>query len=111
VRADVAGFAAAGARENKMNSEFAVHAALRPLRVAVPVDAIAGLRRRSAATRRPPPATVDDRSQGARLARIQPLVHCRGGHFAAWEQPERFSSELRAAFRPLRTCSRGGRHG
>lgn len=26
----------------------------------------------------------------------------RGGHFAAWEQPELFSSELRAAFRSLR---------
>jgi pimeloyl-ACP methyl ester carboxylesterase len=26
----------------------------------------------------------------------------RGGHFAAWEQPELFSSEIRAAFRPLR---------
>ncbi len=26
----------------------------------------------------------------------------RGGHFAAWEQPELFSQELRAAFRPLR---------
>jgi pimeloyl-ACP methyl ester carboxylesterase len=26
----------------------------------------------------------------------------RGGHFAAWEQPALFSSELRAAFRPLR---------
>jgi pimeloyl-ACP methyl ester carboxylesterase len=26
----------------------------------------------------------------------------RGGHFAAWEQPELFSAELRAAFRPLR---------
>ena len=26
----------------------------------------------------------------------------RGGHFAAWEQPELLSSELRAAFRPLR---------
>ena len=26
----------------------------------------------------------------------------RGGHFAAWEQPELFSEELRAAFRPLR---------
>jgi hypothetical protein len=23
----------------------------------------------------------------------------KGGHFAAWEQPELFSSELRAAFR------------
>ena len=26
----------------------------------------------------------------------------RGGHFAAWEEPELFASELRAAFRPLR---------
>jgi pimeloyl-ACP methyl ester carboxylesterase len=26
----------------------------------------------------------------------------RGGHFAAWEQPELFTDELRAAFRPLR---------
>jgi pimeloyl-ACP methyl ester carboxylesterase len=27
----------------------------------------------------------------------------RGGHFAAWEEPELFAAELRAAFRPLRT--------
>ena len=27
----------------------------------------------------------------------------RGGHFAAWEQPELFSAELRAAFRSLRS--------
>jgi Predicted hydrolases or acyltransferases (alpha/beta hydrolase superfamily) len=26
----------------------------------------------------------------------------RGGHFAAWEEPDVFSAELRAAFRPLR---------
>ena len=26
----------------------------------------------------------------------------RGGHFAAWEEPELFASEVRAAFRPLR---------
>jgi pimeloyl-ACP methyl ester carboxylesterase len=26
----------------------------------------------------------------------------RGGHFAAWEEPELFSTEIRAAFRPLR---------
>jgi pimeloyl-ACP methyl ester carboxylesterase len=31
-----------------------------------------------------------------------------GGHFAAWEQPQLFASELRAAFRSLRP--RGGRH-
>ena len=26
----------------------------------------------------------------------------RGGHFAAWEEPQLFSEELRAAFRSLR---------
>jgi len=26
----------------------------------------------------------------------------KGGHFAAWEQPEIFSAEIRAAFRSLR---------
>jgi pimeloyl-ACP methyl ester carboxylesterase len=26
----------------------------------------------------------------------------KGGHFAAWEQPELFATELRAAFRSLR---------
>jgi catechol 2,3-dioxygenase-like lactoylglutathione lyase family enzyme len=26
----------------------------------------------------------------------------KGGHFATWEEPERFSAELQAAFRPLR---------
>jgi pimeloyl-ACP methyl ester carboxylesterase len=26
----------------------------------------------------------------------------KGGHFAAWEQPELFSREVRAAFRTLR---------
>ena len=32
----------------------------------------------------------------------------RGGHFAAWEEPELFSDEVRAAFRSLRT--NGGSH-
>jgi pimeloyl-ACP methyl ester carboxylesterase len=27
----------------------------------------------------------------------------KGGHFAAWEQPDLFVSEMRSAFRPLRT--------
>jgi pimeloyl-ACP methyl ester carboxylesterase len=26
----------------------------------------------------------------------------RGGHFAAWEEPDLFATEIRAAFRPLR---------
>ena len=30
----------------------------------------------------------------------------KGGHFAAWEQPELFAAELRAAFRPCRSLHR-----
>jgi pimeloyl-ACP methyl ester carboxylesterase len=29
----------------------------------------------------------------------------KGGHFAAWEEPELFTTELRAAFKPLRNES------
>jgi pimeloyl-ACP methyl ester carboxylesterase len=40
--------------------------------------------------------------------RVYPkLVHYnkldKGGHFAAWEQPQLFSEEVRAGFRPLRS--------
>jgi len=28
----------------------------------------------------------------------------KGGHFAAWEQPREFTSELRTAFRPLHSA-------
>jgi quercetin dioxygenase-like cupin family protein len=31
----------------------------------------------------------------------------RGGHFAAWEEPALFASELRAAFKPLRSAAQG----
>jgi pimeloyl-ACP methyl ester carboxylesterase len=31
----------------------------------------------------------------------------KGGHFAAWEQPKVFSTELRTAFRPLRASQNG----
>jgi pimeloyl-ACP methyl ester carboxylesterase len=33
----------------------------------------------------------------------------RGGHFAAWEEPQLFSEEIRAAFRPLRDMTGTGR--
>ena len=29
----------------------------------------------------------------------------KGGHFAAWEQPELFTAEMRAAFRSLRQAT------
>jgi pimeloyl-ACP methyl ester carboxylesterase len=31
----------------------------------------------------------------------------KGGHFAAWEEPELFSTEIRAAFRSLRNAEAG----
>jgi hypothetical protein len=34
----------------------------------------------------------------------------RGGHFAAWEQPELFSEEIRAVSRPVRATSFGPLH-
>jgi pimeloyl-ACP methyl ester carboxylesterase len=41
------------------------------------------------------------------------LIHynkvAKGGHFAAWEQPELLTAELRAAFKPLRTTASGAR--
>jgi hypothetical protein len=87
---------------------------------------LADLRRRVAATRWPERETVTDDSQGVRLALMQQLaaywasgprswaerayphnlIHFhefdKGGHFAAWEQPDLFSAEMRAAFRSLR---------
>jgi pimeloyl-ACP methyl ester carboxylesterase len=47
---------------------------IRPFRVEVPDEAIAGLRRRIAAARWPSKELVDDRSQGVQLATIQELA-------------------------------------
>jgi hypothetical protein len=83
----------------------------------------AGARRR----RGPDKDTVSDRSRGVQLAKLRPLVEYwgsgyewrkieamlnelpqfitkldKGGHFAAWEQPQLFSEEVRAALRSLR---------
>jgi pimeloyl-ACP methyl ester carboxylesterase len=46
----------------------------------------------------------------AELAYPRNLIHYkrldRGGHFAAWEQPQLFSEEMRESFRVLRGSSR-----
>jgi pimeloyl-ACP methyl ester carboxylesterase len=48
------------------------------------------------------------RSAGPAPARLSRRIYClrqrgdKGGHFAAWEQPQLFSEEVRAAFRSLR---------
>jgi pimeloyl-ACP methyl ester carboxylesterase len=61
--------------------------AIRPFRIAVPDKAIADLRRRIAATRWPPRETVNDRSQGVQLAKIQPLVRYWGTDYN-WRKVE-----------------------
>src|SRR5215208_2258972 len=53
-------------------------AALRPFRVNVPEEALVDLRQRIAATRWPDRETVNDRSQGVQLAKLQELVRYWG---------------------------------
>jgi hypothetical protein len=100
--ANEAGSDAGRRKEKNMNAESVENAALRPFRVAIPDDAIADLRRRIAATRWPPRETVNDRSQGARLAKIQPLVRYWGGEYD-WRKVE---SRLNALPQYITTCRR-----
>src|SRR5690349_10963173 len=60
-----------------MSSETEIH----PFRVDMPEDAIADLRRRITATRRPSRELVDDRSQGVQLATIQELSRYWGTEY------------------------------
>ncbi|WP_037385279.1 epoxide hydrolase family protein [Sinorhizobium americanum] len=55
--------------------------AIRPFRVDVPAAALVDLRQRLAATRWPDPETVDDRSQGVQLAKLQSLVSYWETHY------------------------------
>jgi Epoxide hydrolase N terminus len=52
--------------------------AVRPFRINVPEEALVDLRRRITATRWPDQENVNDRSQGAQLAKIQPFVNYWG---------------------------------
>ena len=61
--------------------------AIRPFEIHVPDEALADLRRRIAATRWPDRETVTDRSQGARLDRIQELVRYWGTEYD-WRKVE-----------------------
>lgn len=47
---------------------------IRPFRVNIPAESLADLRRRLSATRWPEAETVDDRSQGVQLSKLQALV-------------------------------------
>jgi hypothetical protein len=44
--------------------------------------------------------------QTAGATAIRPFQFQRGNHFAAWQEPQLFSEELRAAFRSLRNEGR-----
>jgi hypothetical protein len=61
--------------------------AIRPFRARVPDAQLADLRRRIAATRWPDKETVDDRSQGAPLAKLQELVRYWGTGYD-WRKAE-----------------------
>nr|WP_234945248.1 epoxide hydrolase family protein [Anaeromyxobacter sp. Fw109-5] len=60
---------------------------IRPFRVDVPDASLVDLRRRIAATRWPDRETVDDRSQGAQLAKLQELVRYWGTTYD-WRKAE-----------------------
>jgi Epoxide hydrolase N terminus len=103
----------AGAR-----GEATVTEVVAPFRIETTADDVDDLRERLRRTRWPENETVTDWSQGvAGLHLMPPLAppdpatfgdltersspH-RGGHFAAFEQPESFVSEVRAFFRMVR---------
>src|SRR5215208_7783394 len=62
-------------------------AALRPFRINVPDEALVDLRQRIAATRWPDRETVNDRSQGVQLAKLQVLVRYWGTGYD-WRKAE-----------------------
>jgi len=62
-------------------------ASIRPFSVSVPQEEIAELRRRIAATRWSDPETVNDRSQGIQLAKLQELVRYWGTDYD-WRKAE-----------------------
>jgi pimeloyl-ACP methyl ester carboxylesterase len=60
---------------------------IRPFRVHVPEEQITDLRRRIRETRWPDKETVNDRSQGGQLAKMQEIVEYWGSHYD-WGKPE-----------------------
>ena len=61
--------------------------AIRPFRIDVPEEVLVDLRRRILATRWPDRETVDDRSQGVQLAKLQELVRYWGTDYD-WRKAE-----------------------
>src|SRR5919112_2208644 len=79
-------------RESTMTSPVGEEAAVRPFRVDVPEEDLLDLRRRIAATRWPERETVDDSSQGVRLATIRELARYWGTDYDL----RRFEARLNA---------------
>ncbi len=67
--------------ENQTHATTSTQFALRPFRVDMPEEAIAGLRRRIAATQWPEKETVADQSQGMPLATMQQLARYWGTEY------------------------------
>ena len=88
--------------------------AIRAFRVDIPDEALEDLRRRIAATRLPSQELVYTTFPGEIFRAPRSWVEQsypslsyfnevdKGGHFAAWEEPELFATEIRAAFHSLR---------
>jgi pimeloyl-ACP methyl ester carboxylesterase len=70
-----------------MSARTAVDAAIHPFRVNVPEEELGELRQRVVATRWPDRETVNDRSQGAQLEKVQALVRYWGTEYA-WRTAE-----------------------
>lgn len=65
----------------------ATSGSIRPFRIDIPEEALADLRRRVLATRWPDKETVDDQSQGIKLAKLKPLVAYWGTDYD-WRKAE-----------------------
>jgi pimeloyl-ACP methyl ester carboxylesterase len=89
-RRDVLAASAAVAAVNLLPGQFATAAddsAIRPFKINVPEADLVDLGRRIAATRWPDRETVNDRSQGAQLAKLQELVRYWGTDYD-WRKAE-----------------------
>jgi hypothetical protein len=78
----------------------AVATEIRPFEVDVPQEVLDDLRRRIQATRWP------ERPRSLAEHAYPNLIYFNevdeGNHFAAWQEPDLFTTEIRAAFRSLR---------
>jgi pimeloyl-ACP methyl ester carboxylesterase len=75
---------------------------VQPLRAGFPEAELTELRRRVNATRWPERAYPHNPIYYNELDLIYYNELDRGGHFAAWEQPDLFAAEMRASFKSLR---------